>query len=127
MLIPGGILGLMAIVFLLATEARFIVPVVIILFGLLLLYRSLRRGRQQPHKLEQPIAPSSTVAATAEPESKRLPTLEEQIEAAIAEESVIEVEPAVEPSTTEKPLAPGDVPPGPEIPEPPEVPSPPDL
>lgn len=68
-LIPGGITGLMSIVFLLAAAARFILPLVIILFGLLLLYGNLRRGRQRPH----------------EPESQRLPTTEEQIEVAVAD------------------------------------------
>ena len=84
-LIPGGIMGLMAMIFLLATAARFILPVAIILFGLLLLYRNLASDRQQPHKPDRPIAPSPPITASAGPESQRLPTLEEQIEVAIAD------------------------------------------
>jgi hypothetical protein len=125
-LIPAGITGLMAIVFLLATAAKFILPMAIILFGLLLLYRGLRRGGQRPHQPERPIAPYTPITAAAEPEGQRPPRLGDQIEAASAEESVIESESAIEPSAAEKPLAPDGVPPGPDIPEPPKVPSSPD-
>ena len=47
-LIPGGIMGLMSIAFLLATPAvRFIVPVVMVLAGIWILFRQIYKGSSE--------------------------------------------------------------------------------
>jgi hypothetical protein len=84
-LIPGVILGVMAVVFLIAAAARFIIPVAIILFGLLLLLRAMGGGpRREP--VTDYTAPARPASDSARAKSQRMPTLEEQIEAAISEE-----------------------------------------
>jgi hypothetical protein len=128
-LIPGGIMGFIAFIFLLAAAAKFVWPVAIILLGLLLLRGSLGGGRRRARRVARPAAPIPSIDAreldraveVAKPERKRLPTLEEQIEEAIAEEAEIEK------SESEEDEPPADMPPAPEMPEPPEVPSGPEI
>ena len=83
-LIPGGILGLMAVFFLVAAAIKFVIPLAVILFGILLLLRAMHGGhrRQQATYYTAPPPVSEAVG----PQNQRLPTLEEQIEAAISEE-----------------------------------------
>jgi hypothetical protein len=124
-LIPGGIMGIMAFFFLLATATKYIWPLAIILLGLLLLRGSLGGGRRRPsgrRRVELSVPPPSTDASAPQLQRQRLPTLEEQIEAAIAEESApAEGAAAAEPEgdAFERPAA---MPPAPEMPQPPEVP-----
>jgi hypothetical protein len=135
-LIPGGVMGVLAFFLLLATAARFVWPAALIALGLLMLRRSLGRGRRRPRRATLPPAPVSSID-TAEldravketvPERERLPTLEEQITAAIAEESA---PPSPGEAADQAPdtgeAEPADVPPTPEMPEPPEVPSGPEI
>jgi len=114
-LIPGSIMGTMAFFFLLATATKYVWPLAIILLGVLLLWGSLGGGRRRRGRRR--VQPS-----TPPPQRERLPTLEEQIEAAIAEEAA-----AAEGTTTaepgdKEPEPPAAMPPAPEIPHPPEVP-----
>jgi hypothetical protein len=96
----------------------------------LLLRSSLGGGRRRRGKrrLVEPSAPTPSIdASAAQPEPQRLPTLEEQIEAAIAEESVpAEGATATEPEgdASEPPTT---MPPTPEMPQPPEVPPGPEV
>jgi len=88
------------------------------------------RGRQQPRPVVPSREPGPSIdvgelngaVETSKPERKRLPTLEEQIEAAIAEEPETVEETVIEEAETEEPEPPTDMPPAPEMPEPPEVP-----
>jgi hypothetical protein len=137
-LIPGGVLGTVAVFLLLAAAAGFIWPVVLILLGLLLLRGSLGGGRRRTRRIAAPAAPmpppdlDAPVQAVepAKPKRQRLPTLEEQIEAAIADmpEVPAEVKEVSTPEAEEeKDEPPADMPPAPEMPQPPEVPSGPDI
>lgn len=125
-LIPGGVMGSVAFFLLLAAASRFIWPVALILLGLLLLRGGLGGGRRQPRRP----APVPPPVEPVRGERKRLPTLEEQIEAAIAEEPEtvedVEVVEASEPEAKES-ESPAEMPPALEMPEPPEVPSPPEV
>ena len=123
-LIPGGIMGTMAFFFLLATATKYVWPLAIILLGVLLLWRSLgggrrRRGRRRVDLSTPP--PASDVSA-ARPKRERLPTLEEQIQAAVDEESAGAEETVTAEPEQEEPGPPVDMPPPPEMPQPPEVP-----
>jgi hypothetical protein len=91
-LIPGVIIGVMAIFFLIAAAARFIIPVVIILFGLLLLLRAMGGGYRRKPATDY-TAPARPTTDSVRAKSQRLPTLEEQIEAAISEESDVPEDP----------------------------------
>jgi hypothetical protein len=91
-LIPGGIVGTIAIFFLIAAAARFIVPLAIILFGLLLLLRAMGGYRREPATFYT--APPRPASDSAVVQSQGLPTLEEQIEAAISEESEVPQDPS---------------------------------
>jgi hypothetical protein len=138
-LFPGGVLGIVAFFLLLATVAEYVWPAMLILLGLLLLRGSLGGGRRPSRRVSRPSAPTPPLRAEpqdkapvepAKPERRRLPTLEEQIEAAITElpEVAAEAKGVSEPeSKDEKPEPPLDMPPAPEMPEPPEVPSPPEI
>ena len=147
---------------LLATATEYILPLALILVGILLLRGALGRGRRSaqrghPAPSSQTLyndssfsAMSSDILATSNKTSKaeknRLSTLEEQIQAAVAEESETAVEPSkaktekpdpapkasnnedVDNQTpTEKAETRDGLPPAPEMPEPPEVPAPPKL
>ncbi len=126
-LIPGGMLGIVAFFLLLATATRFVWPVTLILLGVLLLRGSLRGGRRRPTpaiRLAGPPPPPDLepvqTAEASKRERKRLPTLEEQIDAAIAE--------APEGAQEEElPEPRADMPAAPEMPEPPEVPPGPEV
>ena len=101
-LIPGGMLALIALVMLLATATEYILPVALILVGILLLRGVLGGGRRSARRGQPAPSPqalynddrfpevSSQAAAppnkTSKAERRRPPTLEEQIQAAIAEE-----------------------------------------
>ena len=86
-LIPGGIIGTVALFLLMATVIEFVWPVALILLGLFLLRGSLGRKqrRSSPSAVRVPSPPAP--AKPTQPKRQRTPTLEEQIEAAIAEES----------------------------------------
>ena len=129
-LVPGGATGIVACFLFLATATQVVVPAAMIVLGLLLLRGSLGGGRRRAGRassvsaplpssnvselsVDESRLPSHTVEA-AIPERKRLPTLEEQIEAAIAEEPEIGEKEAADVSE-------------PEEPEPPQVPSPPEM
>lgn len=115
-LIPGGVMGVLAFFLLLATATRFVLPVAIIVLGLLLLRSSLGSGRHREVRAPRSTRPIPTIdtaeldraVKVAGSKRERLPTLEEQIEAAIAE-------------------PPADMPPTPEMPQPPEVPPGPEI
>jgi hypothetical protein len=90
-LIPGSIMGIVAFFLLLATAAEYIWPVALILLGFFMLRGSLGGGRKE-RVATRPAAPSVEIEqispgdqSQASPR-KRLPTLEEQIEAALAED-----------------------------------------
>jgi hypothetical protein len=132
-LIPGGVMGVLAFFLLLAAAAKFIWPAALIALGLLLLRSSLRRDRRRARRTLIPSAPMPSIDTAeldraikaTEPQRERLPSLEEQIAAAIREEHTTPPpeEAADQTSETEEPGSPADMPPTPEIPEPPEVPS----
>jgi hypothetical protein len=90
-LIPGFIMGIVAFFLLLATAAEFVWPVALILLGLFLLRGNLSGGRKE-RATTRPATPSIEIERVSPrvqsqaPEKKRLPTLEEQIEAALAED-----------------------------------------
>ncbi len=150
-LIPGGIMGIVAIGLLVATAAACIFPVALILLGLLLLRGALRGPRREPRPADIPSGPAAPYDLDIKPmetEKERLPGLEEQIAAAIAEEpETAEGEAVKEAETKEPPPAPkkpteqavteepetegaeppADMPPAPEMPEAPEVPPPPKM
>lgn len=139
-LIPGGIMGVVAFFLLLATAADLVFPAALILLGLLLLRSNLGRGRRRRRRAApvRKSVPSIDVGdlersvEAAQPEKKRLPTLEEQIAAAIADESEVPAIPPTKETTVaeaepDKPEPAADVPPGPEMPEPPEVPAGPEV
>jgi len=115
-LIPGGLMGVLAFFLLLATATKFVLPVAIIVLGLLLLRSSLGGGRRRAVRTPRSARPIPTIdtaeldraVRVAGSKRQRLPTLEEQIEAAIAE-------------------PPAGMPPTPEMPQPPEVPSGPEI
>jgi hypothetical protein len=137
-LIPGGVLGTVAFFLLLATSAGFIWPVLLIVLGLLLLRGSLGDRRRASRQITAPAAPApapdldapAQAVKIAKPERRRLPTLEEQIEAAIADMPEVPAEvdgisaPAAEGDEDQPPA---DMPQAPEVPKPPEVPSGPDV
>ncbi len=119
-LIPGGILGTVAFFLLLAAAGELMWPLALILLGLLLLRGSLGGSRRRALPTP-PVEP-------ARAERQRLPTLEEQIEAATAEGTVEDAEVVEEPEPeAEEPEPPAEMPPAPEMPEPPEVPPPPEM
>jgi len=91
-LIPAVIIGFMAVVFLIAAAARFIIPVVIILFGLLLLLRTMGGGYRREPATDY-TAPARPASDSMRAKGQRMPTLEEQIEAAISEESEVPQDP----------------------------------
>jgi hypothetical protein len=137
-LIPGGVLGTVAFFLLVAAAAEFIWPVVLIVLGLLLLRGSLGDRQRRTRQITAPATPTPSpkldapvqAVEPAKPERRRLPTLEEQIEAAIADmpEVPAEVEEVSAPAAEEdKDEPPADMPPAPEMPKPPEVPSGPDV
>jgi hypothetical protein len=141
-LIPGGILGVIAFFLLLATATGVVCPAALILLGLLMLRGSLGGGRRRAVREPSELGPVPSIdmreidqaVETSEPERERLPTLEEQIEAAIAEESdeaVIEKGEAEdtggEALDTDEAEPSADVPAPPEMPEAPEVPEPPEM
>jgi hypothetical protein len=119
-LIPGGIMGTIAVFLLLAAVAEFVWPVLLILLGVLLLWNNLgggwrgrrrrRRERRERRARRAPVSPPPTLQP--KPERQKLPTLEEQIQEALEEDEVVEVEP---------------VPPAPKVPEAPDVPEPPEV
>ncbi len=118
-MIPGGILGTIACLLLIAGAVDLLVPVMIILIGLLMLRGSLgnrrrreRRSTPLPGRLPSIDAGELDRAAKAS-KRERLPTLEEQIAAAVAE--------------GEKGAPPAMMPPAPEMPEAPKAPLPPDV
>lgn len=133
-LIPGSIMGIVAFFLLLAAAARFIWPAALILLGLLLLRGSLRGGRRAapPARAPEP-APSIDIremdqaVEAAQPDRESLPTLEEQIEAALAEEAEAADETQDEALKPDEPELHTEMSPAPEIPEPPEVPSGPEV
>jgi hypothetical protein len=129
-LIPGGIMGIMAFFFLLATATKYVWPLAIILLGVLLLRSSLSGGRRRRggrRRVELSVPPPSIDASAVEPQRQRLPTLEEQIEAAIAEESAPAEEAAAAESEDDASAPPANMPPTPEMPQPPEVPPGPEV
>lgn len=136
-LIPGGAMGIPAFFLLLAAATKFVWPLLLILLGLLLLRGTLGGGRRRTDRAPSPSL--SMPAKEAEelnrfvnetkPERKRLPTLEEQIEAAVADAPE-----ETAPSTKEDAAADAedtepspDIPPAPEMPEPPDVPPGPEV
>lgn len=106
-LFPGGILAAIACFLLLAAVAKFAWPAALILLGVLLLRSSLAGGRQRARGV-------GSVPVPARPERQRRSTLEEQIEAAVAEgpQGVEEAEVVEQP----EPESPHDVPPAPAVP-----------
>ena len=142
-LIPGGAMGIVTLFLLLATATQYVVPVVMILLGLLLLRGSLGGGRRRAGRAASASAPRPSGSVRKRsidepglanhavkeviPERKRLPTLEEQIEAAIAEEPEIGENEGVDVSEPEEPAPPTETPSPPEIPDPPQVPPPPEM
>jgi hypothetical protein len=161
-LIPGGILALIALLMLLATATEYILPLALILVGILLLRGVLGRGRRSaqrghPTPSSQTLYNDSSFSAmssdtlatsnkTSTAERKQLPTLEEQIQAAIVEEQEAAKDPSkaktgkpgpepkapsakeVNAQATTKEAEPSDgIPPAPEIPEAPEAPTPPNI
>lgn len=124
-LIPGGIMGTVAFFLLVATVIEYVWPVALILLGLLLLRSGLVGGRQRPRGAERVSAPTPPPPEPAKQERQRLPTLEEQIEEAIAQEPEVveEAEVVTEPeSEGQEPEPSVDTPPAPEVPEPPVEP-----
>jgi hypothetical protein len=118
-LIPGGVMGTVAFFLLLASLGQFVWPVLLILLGLLMLRGSLRGGRRRPRRPSPPPPP----VEPARRERKRLPTLEEQIEAVIGEQPQ-----TAEAESEDEGHEPAiDVPPMFEMPQPPEVPPPPEI
>ncbi len=99
-LIPGGIMAIIAFFMLLATTAQYIWPLAIIVLGLLLLRRAWggvrRQAREEEYLINRPSPEPYDDFALDEyltqderpsaPKRKVLPTLDEQIAAAIAEE-----------------------------------------
>lgn len=161
-LIPGGILAVVAFFMLLASTAEYIWPLAIILLGIVLLRRALGGGRRRTRGEESLYEPAqrsrydeifgdeftAPIAEPVEPRRKRLPTLEEQIAAATAEEpettatateqeidsekpevaqEAPQKEPATEEPQTKETEPAGDMPSAPEMPEAPEVPPPPKM
>jgi hypothetical protein len=154
-LIPGGILALIALVMLLAAAAEYILPLVLILVGILLLRGVLGGGRGSALRVHSAPSPRTiyndtsfsavssdtlvTSNKTSKTERKRLPTLEEQIQAAITGEPETAKDPSktkpgkpnsekLDAQATTKEAEPSDgMPPAPEIPEAPEVPTPPKI
>jgi hypothetical protein len=92
-LIPGVIMGIVAFFMLLATAFKYVWPLILILLGLLLLWRGLRGKRHKAHLAHIPSAPIPSIEVAepdpaveaAQPKREQPLTLEEQIEAAIAE------------------------------------------
>jgi hypothetical protein len=86
-LFPGGILGVVALFIVAAAAIEYIWPLVLILIGLFLLRGSLgRRDRRTEPATIPDIAPDPAAVDAAIPQRRRVPTLEEEIEAALAEE-----------------------------------------
>lgn len=83
-LIPGGIIGTVALFLLMATVIEFVWPVALILLGLFLLRGRPQRRRSSPSAVQASSPPAP--AKPAPPQRQRMPTLEEQIEAAVAED-----------------------------------------
>ena len=126
-LIPGGIMGTVAFFLLVATVIEYVWPVALILLGLLLLRSGLVGGRQRPRGAERVSAPTPPPPEPAKRERQRLPTLEEQIEEAIAQEPEVveEAEVVTEPEPEGQAPEPSvDAPPAPEVPESPDEPAP---
>ena len=126
-LIPGGIMGTVAFFLLVATVIEYVWPVALILLGLLLLRSGLVGGRRRPRGAERVSAPTPLPPEPAKQERQRLPTLEEQIEEAIAKEPEVveEAKVVTEPGSEEQTPEPSvDAPPAPEVPESPDEPSP---
>jgi hypothetical protein len=124
-LIPGGIMGTMAFFFLLATATKYVWPLAIILLGVLLLWGSLHgdgRRRRRRRRVELSTHPPVGDVSTAPPKRERLPTLEEQIQAAIDEESAAAEETTHAEPEKEEPEPPAAMSAPPEMPSPPEVP-----
>jgi hypothetical protein len=124
-LIPGGIMGTVAFFLLVATVAEYVWPVALILLGLLLLRGGLVGGRHPPRGAERVSAPTPPTAKPAKRERKRLPTIEEQIKEAIAEEPEVvqEAEVVTEPESEKGEAEPAvNAPPAPKEPEPPDEP-----
>jgi hypothetical protein len=113
-LIPGGILGTIAVFLLLAAVAEFVWPLLLILLGVLMLWNNMgggRRGRRRQERRARR-APAPPPVKPVKVERPRIPTLEEQIQEALDEKAVTDVEP---------------VPDAPEIPQAPDVPAPPEV
>jgi len=126
-LIPGGIMGTVAFFLLVATVIEYVWPVALILLGLLLLRSGLVGGRRRPRGAERVSAPTPLPPEPAKQERQRLPTLEEQIEEAIAKEPEVveEAKVVTEPGSEEQTPEPSvDAPTAPEVPESPDEPSP---
>jgi multisubunit Na+/H+ antiporter MnhC subunit len=134
-LIPGGIMGVVAFFLLVASAARFVWPVAIILLGVLLLRSSLGGGRRRARRPTLPPEPLPSIdverldraVEATQPQRERLPTLEEQIAAAIAEEPETAEGPVAQKPEPIAPQSPIDMPPAPQMPEPPEVPPGPEV
>jgi len=111
-LIPGGIMGTVAFFLLVATVIEYVWPVALILLGLLLLRSGLVGGRRRPRGAERVSAPTPPPPEPAERERQRLPTLEEQIEEAIAQEPEVveEAEVVTEPESEGQAPEPPDEP-----------------
>jgi len=118
-LIPGGIMSTVAFFLLAAAATDLIWGVLLILLGLLLLRGSLGGGRRRERRSSPPGEPLPSIdagelnRAVKATKRERLPTLEEQIAAAVAE--------------GEKGAPPDVMPPAPEMPEAPQAPPPPDA
>jgi hypothetical protein len=102
-LIPGGIMGTVAFFLLVATVIEYVWPVALILLGLLLLRSGLVGGRRRPRGVERVSAPTPLPPEPAMQERQRLPTLEEQIEEAVAQEPEVVTEPESEGQAPEPP------------------------
>jgi hypothetical protein len=98
-LFPGGIMAVVALFLVAAAAIEYIWPLVLILLGLFLLRGNLgRRDHRTPTHQVPPqtpateaatipdIAPDPATVDAAVPQRRRMPTLEEEIEAALAEE-----------------------------------------
>ena len=129
-LIPGGVMGVLAFFLLLATATKYVVPAAMILLGLLLLRGNLGGRRQRPRPTASASAPLPVIdvgelfeepGTPNRPERKRLPTLEEQIEEAIAEEPEMGEKEETEGAGPEEQEPPSDMPSPPQVPSPPEM------
>ncbi len=112
-LFPGGIVGTVAVFLLLASVAEFVWPVLLILLGALMLWNNVgggRRGRRRERRKQR--APAPPPVEPVKVERPRIPTLDEQIQEALDEDAVVEVQ---------------AVPPAPEMPQAPDVPEPPEV